>query len=256
MSEWERGGNKKRIPGTRPGLRPILISAAVAAAAAIVIICAIAALLGRDRMAVEEPVYTVINGEKMEWPEGATLIRRKGETFLKSGRYEQDFQRYPLITEQDGKIILQKSCSLNRTSENMITRLDYFTVVSRDGEGVLVSRRDRQTRDVDGFIFDNEDTYIFLENAILSWGEERIPIEPLTIVQVSYMEYLQIFGPGITPRFEWLATDTVTAEFENGKRLNLATDRFYDKNSSCRLLFLPLEALPEMKTGETGNEEE
>ena len=255
MRERERGGNKRKIPGTRIGLRSILISAAVAAAAAIVIICAIAALLGRDRMTVEESVYTVINGEKMEWSDGVTLIRRKGKTLLKSGEYEQDFQRYPLIAEQDGKIILQKSCSLNRTSENTITRLDYFTIVSREEEGILVRRGDRETRDVDGFIFDNEDTYVFLEDAILSWGEECIQIEPLTIVQVSYMEYLQIFGPGITPRFEWLASDTVTAEFENGKRLNLATDRFYDKNSSCRLLFLPLEALPEMKTGETDHEE-
>ena len=108
---------------------------------------------------------------------------------------------------------------------------------------------------MDGFIFDNEDTYIFLEAAELSYGETRIAIEPLTIVQVSYMEYLQIFGPGVEPRFEEFESDEVTAVFENGKRVNLATDRFYDKNGVCRLLFMPLEALPEMETGEAGHEE-
>ena len=238
------------------GLKSILISGAAAAAVVIVILCAVAALLGRDRMNLKEPVYTAVNGEKMEWPQGAELIRRKGKTLLKSGRSEQDFQRYPLITEEDGRVILQKSCSLNKTSEQLICRLDYFTAISKDEEGILISRRGSETRNADGFIFDNEDTYIFLEAAQLSWGEECIEIEPLTIVQVTYMEYLQIFGPGIAPRFEELSSDEVTAVFENGKRLNLATDRFYDKNSSCRLLFLPLEALPEIKTGETGHEEE
>lgn len=255
MSEQERGRNKKMLRITHLGLRSVLISAAVAAAAVIVIICAVAALIGRDRMSLTEPVYTVINGEKIEWPQGAELIRREGRTLLKSKGSEQDFQRYPLISGE-GEIILQRSCSLNRTSEQQMNRLDYFTTVSKDEEGILVSRRGRKTRDVDGFIFDNEDTYIFLEAAELSCGETQIQIEPLTIVQVSYMEYLQIFGPGMEPRFEEFASDEVTAVFEDGKRLNLATDRFYDKNSSCRLLFMPLEALPEMETGESGHEEE
>lgn len=255
MRKQERNGVKMRMTGKKFSKRSILISIAVAAAAVIVILCAIAALRGRDRLILEEPVYTVINGMKMEWPEGAYLVRNDGITMMKNGKARQNFQRYPLITEEDGTIVLQKSCSYNRTSDEMIYRLDYFSTVSKDEKGIVISRGGKETRDISGFIYDNEDTYVFLENAVLSWEGESVFIEPLTIVQVSYMNYLQIFGPGLTPRFEWLETDTVTAEFESGKRLNLATDRYYMQNSSWRLLFLPLEALPEMKTGGTGDEE-
>ena len=65
----------------------------------------------------------------------------------------------------------------------------------------------------------------------------------MTVVQVVYRDYIQIYGPGLENETEDLNSDAVTAVFENEKRVNLATDRYYAVNGSWRLLFLPLDVL-------------
>ncbi len=237
-------------------IKPFIISAAVVFAAMAVIISAVMALRGRDSLDLEEAVYIYINGDKVDWPEGVRLIHRDDVTMLEDNENRQNLERYPLIRAEDGTIILQRSCSWNRTDDDKMYRMDYFGTVSRDESGILLSRRGKESRDISGFLYDNGDTYIFLEPATLSWGEKAVDIKAMTIVQVVYMDNIQIYGPNMEPYFERLEVDEVTAEFSSGKRLNLATDRYYQPNGSWRLLFLPLEALKELGTGGAGNEKE
>lgn len=221
----------------------VLISAIAAAACAAVVFCAVAALKGRDSMELESPVYTAVNGYRVTWDTGR-LVRQDGVTYIRQGRKLHPFEDQPLIKTDESAVILQKSCSWHRTAEDMFYRVDYFTTAEREEDGVVLNRRGKEIKAADGFLYDNEDTYLFLESAELSFEEERIAIEPMTIVQVSYMDYIQIFGPGRDPRFCRLEKETpVTAEFESGRRLNLSTDRYYMPNGSWRLLFLPLDTL-------------
>lgn len=70
------------------------------------------------------------------------------------------------------------------------------------------------------------------------------------------MDYLELYGPGIEPVAEEIGTEEVVAEFEDGRKVNLSTDRYYMRNGVWRLLFLPLEGLSEMGTGGRVDEEE
>ena len=198
-------------------------------------------------MKIDEPVYTSVNGARMEWNDGVTLVHKDDATTLKGSGAEGNWETYPLISQDDTAVKLQKTCSWNRTSDEAIYRLDYFTVVAKDGQGIVLKRRGKENRDISGFIYDNNNTYMFLEPVTLSWGEKSLELEPMTIVQVSYRTDIHIFGPGVEPVFEDISTDEVTAQFSDGKQVNLATDRLYMVNGSWRLLFLPLELLPEME---------
>lgn len=226
--------------------RSWLISLAVAAACIVVIFSAFMALRGRDTMTIDEPVHTYVNGARMEWNDGVMLIHKDDMTTLKASGSKSNWEIYPLISEDDTTITLQKSCSWNRISDEAIYRLDYFTTISKDEQGIVLKRRGKENRDISGFVYDNSNTYIFLEPVTLTWGEEIMDVEPMTIVQVSYRSDIHIFGPGVEPRFENISTDEVMAEFSDGKKVNLAVDRYYMVNGSWRLLFLPLELLPDM----------
>lgn len=214
----------------------------VIAAVVIVIVSAVTALRGRDRTVVEEASYTCINGMRLDFGTGVILNHRDDSTKLDAGNGEMSFKGYPLILE-GGSILLQDSCSLNSIEDDSIYRLDYFTQVENKGDGILLSRRGQEVNDVSGFIYDNRDTYVFLSPAELSFNNKTLSIRPMTIVQVTYMQDIQIFGPGMEPVFEILETEEVMAEFENHKKLNLAMDRFYQVNGTWRLLFLPLDSL-------------
>lgn len=246
MKEQSRGRSRGKSPKLK-NRKSRLISLAAAAAGVLVIISAVAALRGRDTLLIREPVYTSINGIRMDLEEGVKLSHKDDTTTLNISGTKQNMENFPLITADETSIILQKSYSWNRTADEGIYRLDYFTTVSRDGEGILIKRREKESRDISGFLYDNGDTYVFLEPVTLSYNDQTRKLEPMTVVQVSYLGSIQIFGPGTEAVFETVSTEAVTAEFAGGKRVNLATDRYYMINGSWRLLFLPLDVLPEMK---------
>lgn len=246
MKEQERGRSRGKSAKLK-NRKSWLISLAAAAAAVLVIVSAVAALRGRDTLTIHEPAYLCINGTRMELRDGATLYHKGDSTTIRFGGEKHSLETSPVITADESSIFMQRSCSLNRVDDDCIYRLDYFTQIGRDGEDIFIKRRQKETRDVSGFLYDNGDTYVFLEPVTLSYNDKAVELAPMTIVQVAYMESIQISGPGIEPLFEPVTSEAVTAEFSNKKRVNLATDRCYAVNGAWRLLFLPLDALPEMK---------
>lgn len=232
-----------------------MISLAVLAAAVIVIVSALTALRARDTLRVDQPVYTYIGKGRIEWPEGVRLIRRKGVTYIKSGGEKRDLQFCPLVTGDGASIIMQKSCSYNRTADDQFFRTDYFTSVSRDGEELVLRRKGTEVRGLSGFLYDNDDTYVFLESGVLELGGEEIRITPMTVVQADYLSSILIFGPGREPFFERLDQDNLMVRLASGRSVDVATDRYYEENGTWRLLFLSLDALPDMKAGVAGDEE-
>lgn len=257
MSGQSRGKGRKKIMNNSR-----LISLAATASAVVVIISAAAALRGRDTMMIQGPVRTYVNGMEIRWDE-VRLSHKDDITFLHEGGAKHEFEMYPLIAtesqdngadsewnvpvEASERIILQRSGSWNQTRTDEIYCIDYYTEITREGIDVVLDGRDSRIEKPSGFIYDNQDTYIFLEPAMLSWKGNVMNLEPLTVVQVSYMDAIQIFGPGVETVYEKLDDEEVTAEFAGGKKVNLATDRYYTGNGTWRLLFLPLEVLPEVE---------
>lgn len=237
----------------RQNKKTLTISAAIIAAAAVVMLCAYFALRERDSLKLDGTVNTCVNGEMVTWEQGVRLTRQGDETFLKADDTSQKMESFPLIKE-DGSIVLQRTCSWNRTADNGIYRADYFTQLTEEDGKIVMSRRGKRAEVSDGFLYDNRDTYIFLEPATLYIGGEdgeKYDITPMTVVQVSSnLYYFQIFGPDREPVFAAdPGTDEIVAVFDSKKRINLAIDHYYMENGAWRLLFITLDALKGMETG-------
>lgn len=245
--ELENTGKKAK------GSHRLAVSAAIIAAAAVVMLCAYFALRERDSLKLDGSVSTCINGETMTWEQGVRLVRQGDETLLKADGASQKLESFPLIKE-DGSIVLQRTCSWNRTEDNGIYRADYFTQLTEENGKIVMSRRGKRVEASDGFLYDNRDTYIFLEPATLYIGGEdgeKQNLSPMTVVQVSSnLYYFQIFGPDREPVFvENPGTDEIVAVFDSKKRINLAIDHYYMENGAWRLLFITLDALKGIETG-------
>lgn len=231
----------------------LAVPAAIIAAAAVVLLCAYFALRERDSLRLDGTVSTCVNGQTVTWEQGVKLVRQGDETLLRADGMTQKLESFPLIRE-DGSIVLQRTCSFNRTADNGIYRADYFTQITKEDGKVVLKRRGKSAEVSDGFLYDNRDTYIFLEPATLYIGGEdgeTYRLSPMTVVQVSSdLYYFQIFGPDTEPVFvENPGTDEIVAVFDGKKRINLAIDHYYMENGAWRLLFLTLDALKGMETG-------
>lgn len=229
-------------------LKTWTVAVAVPAAALVIIIGAVAALRGRDSFQVEEPASISVNGVTFRWPAGVRLLHRGDHTYLKGSEGEQDMEDFPLVLEESGSLRLQKSMIWTQTREDKIRRLDYFSGISFGEEGTVLSGRQSRVEGADGFLYDGEDTYVFLEPVELVWNrDQRMELEPLTVVQVGYRQYVHIYGPGMEPVFEDLTEEEVSACFGGGNRVNLATDLYYMPNGTWRLLLMSMEVLEAVK---------
>lgn len=228
--------------------KAVLVSAIAVVAGLAVVIGALVALRGRDSCQLEGAVSVSINGMVFRWPEGALLLHGDSGTRLRDAEGEHDLDSYPLILEDSGEVLLQRSMIWTQTGQDRIQRLDYFGRVRREGDQTILSRGQAQVEGADGFLYDGEDTYIFLEPVELVWnGERSMELEPLTVVQVGYRQYIHIYGPGMEPVFEDLTQEEVSARFAGGNRANLATDLYFMPNGAWRLLFMSMELLEAIK---------
>ena len=228
-------------------------------AALIVLCCALFALRERDSLTIAEPVKTCVGGDTLRFEEGVHLIRKNGKTTMKEGETLLNSESYPLLTN-DGRIILQKSFAWNKTEDNGAYRVDYFTELSYENGKVRMERRGKSADTSNGFLYDNQDTYIFLEKATLYIGGKngrKINLTPMSIVQCSAnFDRLQIFGPGKNTFYENnLETDEVVAVFAGKRRVNVALDHYYMENGIWRLLFRAIEELKGMEQEDNGSEE-
>lgn len=228
--------------------KTLLVSAIAVAAGLAVVAGALVALRGRDSCRAEGAVSVSVNGMVFRWPEGLLLLHNDGGTYLKDREGKRRLDSYPLILEDSGELLLQRSMIWTQTGEDRIKRLDYFGRVGLEEDGAVLSRGQAEARGADGFLYDGEDTYIFLEPVELSWnGERSMTLEPLTVVQVGYRQYIHIYGPGMEPIFEELTQEEVLVRFAGGKRANLATDLYFMPNGTWRLLFMSMELLEAIK---------
>lgn len=232
-------------------LKAFLISFLLAAAASAVAFCAYFALRERDSMTVKEPVSVYINGERIRFENGARLLRRDARTKCDNGREIQDIENYPLLTD-GGDIILQKSFSWNKIAGSGIYRVDYFTRLTYQNGKVRMEKRDGSAEAADGFLYDNQDVYIFLEPVTLYIGGEdgkQVKLDPMSVVQcVTNFRWMQIYGAGKEPvLLDELENLEVVAVFSNKRKVDLASDLYYMENGAWRLLFMPLESLNGME---------
>ncbi len=239
-----RKKSRRRSRKMKRLLRAFAAALIVLMVGAVIIGGALYVLREKDSMRLTENVYMGSHGAQVVWNAGSQLIRQEDKTLIKAKGETREFEHYPLIGLTSGDIYLQKSMLWTQIAEDKVMRMDYFGKISQTEGGITLSRGTNQVTGVDGFLFDCADTYIFLQEAELTWnGDRQMTVSPMTVVITDYMGQIEIYGPDTEPIFSVLTEEDVEASFGNGKKINLATDQFFMQNGTWRLLFMALDRL-------------
>jgi hypothetical protein len=208
---------------------------------------------------IDEPVYRFENGVKHQYT-GTTEIKRDEEnaaiTLTNGGRSEV-LENVPIYYEDDQRRILLPPQMVyvdpwtqrtGNTGYNAEVSIANPRTVVVSGKSVPIG---------EGFIYDGENTYIFLDPMTIEYGGKTIDLPPLSYAMVYYDLRIEIYTPdGETAIVEQTGPVRVNADSKDttdgGYHVDLSMHIMRSKNGETLLITQPslLDELSEYEPGE------
>ena len=218
----------------------VLLLAAVASA----VLFANLSMKIRNTYKEKEALYSVYMGLKE--PYGAPsvfTVDEDGDTILENSQTTVDVTGDVLYYEGQDRLLWPVTGVWYDMESTICGRVDRFaTVEAGQGSCTLKPRKGKESS-LKGVLYDNSDTYVFLEAMSLQYNEKQMTLLALSMVKVGASGALEAYPYGSDEGvFEELTTDAY-AVFGNGARINLGMDTMYYFNGSLRLMYISLDAI-------------
>ena len=238
-------GERKR-PELHMNKKAVIIFLIVLFAAVAVVWAVFVALKKQESTGIGEGAYYYAIDEKASIPDGSILRRKDDVT-----RVENDGHEYSLtgsmIYEDKGKTMLFQGDMLwyDMNTDSM-KRIPYFSRMGRDGSKFTVKKGHSEKQVSGGFLYDNGDLYVLLEDAQLSYGEETINLDAGTVISCALSGDVQIVAGDGSCTYLEQPGQQLAVTFGNGCVLNPLADTYYQTNGTWRILFTTPSMVPEL----------
>lgn len=225
---------KKSGPGFNK--RDLLVTAGVMVVAALVIVLALQFRKRVDTVSVADGAYQYFGEQKLSYSGKTTIHYEDGQATLKDSSGEHVLDHKPLYTN-DQELILPVTYAWYDISSGRIYRLEHFSTVTMEGNQIVLKDGDKKKEGAGGFVYDGQNTYLFLERAEVTVGEQTVNLPAMSYVVSQYGNTLQYYAVGSDKSVVIQAegADQI-ARFGNGDVLNLGTDTLNKANGSWQLL--------------------
>ena len=204
--------------------------------AALVIVLALQFRKRVDTVSVADGAYQYFGEQKLSYSGKTTIHYEDGQATLKDSSGEHVLDHKPLYTN-DQELILPVAYAGYDISSGRIYRLEHFSTVTMEGNQIVLKDGDKKKEGAGGFIYDGQNTYLFLERAEVTIGEQTVNLPAMSYVVSQYGNTLQYYAVGSDKSVVIQAegADQI-ARFGNGDVLNLGTDTLNKANGSWQLL--------------------
>ena len=146
-----------------------------------------------ESMTPKEETYRYVAGVKLEYSDEMQLIREDDATIIKDAD-EVEAGGAPIISEMSQKIILTTSMGYMRPfNVNPLKRVNYFATVTKKGSTIEINNNGAIVNTQDGFLYDGDGTYIFLEDVVVSIGTVEYNLNSLSYVKEIYGQSVEIY---------------------------------------------------------------
>lgn len=173
--------------------------------------------LGRD-------MYQMVNGKKVVYAEGETLVTDDDGNVTRKGS-RNNLGAYPLYAETGERILLPDMYEVIFPKEKeRLVRANYFSEIYQKDNVYFVEYDGHEAVLRDGFLFDGENTYIFLEPVTLSYQNTQVNLSPMSYVTVAYGQDMMYYDKESDMSQTVISAGEVTASLESGVDVRLDTD--------------------------------
>lgn len=216
--------------------RDLILTAGIMVVAVVVIILTLQFRQGVDTVVMENGAYQFFGEQKLSYTGKTKLRYENGTAVLTDSTGEHTIDSKPLYAS-DQELVLPVTYAWYELDSGSICRLEHFSKVDVEGNQIVLKDGNRKKTGARGFIYDGQNTYLFLEQVEITVGDHKVTLAPLSYVVSQYGSSLQYYAMG-TGKSVVIQADGADqlAKFTNGDTLNLGTDTLNKANGSWQLL--------------------
>ena len=164
----------------------------------IVIIFLVVMYLGKlnTEKVVDVDFYQYFSGKKVEYT-GSQQISKKGEITListKDSNIQLDSTPIYYKNEENKVLFPEAMLEITPLDNGKTTKINKFTNIIKEDESIYLEGKDEKKQVSNGFIYDGEDLYFFIEKTKIVIGDEEYEISPLSYVITTYKNGVEIYN--------------------------------------------------------------
>lgn len=157
-------------------------------------------MLTIENFKTKEDAFYHVNGVSYEVSKDTKISNETEENKVIIHK-EEDFDLetsfgVPLYYKERDAICLMRQMAFykpDQGSQFMIGKLQHFTEVELSGNAFVIKRHDAVGSESSGFLYDGNDTYIFLEPATVTYKGKKVKLSPLSYAVVYYDQWMQLY---------------------------------------------------------------
>lgn len=244
------GGGKALARRRKQRLRNILI---VIIPADIVVLAAVLILQFAHfagSYTVEGTAYRYYAGQRVQLAEGTRLSRdAEGVTWMSAGELKGEMTSLPVYYEDRQTVVLPQPMIYYAAGSITAVRAECFTELEYLDNGAVTARSGgKEIPLTRGFMYDGEDTYLFLEPVTLSFNGYRMELGAMSYVVADYQNDVMVYNRADGSMTMEPPTGAVTAAAATGDyTVSLLEDSMTLYDSTKLLLFSRPEQLEGLK---------
>lgn len=191
----------------------------------------------------KDRLYSFFLGEKTYWDDAKFQIDDQNQVRLSDSKGEELNVNGWLFYYEDQDMMFWPFYGMWYSVEDVTcARIERFSKIKYEHEtGCSVLMADGSEKQLTGFLYDNQDTYVFLESVTISYNGQTRGLAPLSYVRVYGNKSMELYNYGQEKGEIITLESNPEALFNSGVRVDLKGDVMYYANGIPRLLFVSLE---------------
>jgi hypothetical protein len=212
---------------------PVIIMLALVAAGVVVVLF----LSRAERITVSEPVYQYVFEDADHYSDGISMKKTEDSLVIDNGIQQYESNSYPFYYENKDACILTNDFLYMGRNASYGGKVPYFTVIEETQDGYTLSNP-KGTTLYGGMLHDGKDVFLFLEDTTVSYNGKTKEISGLSYIVCFQGQSILICSYGEEEAiYEELGEDGAVATMENGIRVDLVNDVYYQPNGTKHLLY-------------------
>lgn len=134
-------------------------------------------------------------GVRMEQNAGTKYKQSKDVILVEGESGEQSIDTVPILFSEENKMLLSTNYLVMTPKQgNACRRVNAFTTVLEKNGLITFRQEKKSTSLMGGFLYDGDNTYVFLEPMTMVIGAKEINLEPLSYVRVLYRQTVEYYN--------------------------------------------------------------
>jgi len=180
---------------------------------------------GLNSFKPEDVTYFYLAGVKVECSDDAKYVTSDEGFQVSDGKDTFTVDSVPIYYQNEKKLTLSSNYMIMRPRETGRNfRVNTFSTLTEKNGRITISLENKSIGVNSGFLFDGDNTYVFLEDTTLTIGPVEIKVPSLSYAKVEYKSFME-YHNSETEKFEWFdLSDMDVVASCNGYELDLGRD--------------------------------